>query len=119
MNTTTLPIRIDDAVNKAILSISEDRLQGFQSDPFGAVAAQSGLAVEVVIERIQAMLRAGVIRRVRQPLMATNLAQGALVAWQVPADRLDAAFDTMFQQDPFSGHVVLRSTDAATPGSNY
>jgi hypothetical protein len=25
----------------------------------------------------------------------------------------------MFQQDPFSGHVVLRSTDTATAGSNY
>jgi hypothetical protein len=25
----------------------------------------------------------------------------------------------MFQQDPFSGHVVTRSTDAATPGSTY
>jgi hypothetical protein len=119
MNTTTLPVQIDDAVNRAILSISEDNLQDFQIDPFGAVAAQSGLAVEVVIERIQAMLRAGVIRRVRQTLMATNLAQGALIAWQVPAHRLDAAFETMFHADPFSGHVVLRSTDAATPGSNY
>ena len=27
------------------------------------------------------MLRAGTIRRVRQTLLATNLAQGALVAW--------------------------------------
>ena len=51
--------------------------------------------------------------------MATNLAHGALVAWQVPAEKLDAAFDYMFQQDPFSGHVVMRSTDAATAGSNY
>jgi hypothetical protein len=51
--------------------------------------------------------------------MATNLAEGALVAWQVPADKVDSAFDFMFQQDPFSGHVVIRSTDAATPGSNY
>ncbi|MGZ8854250.1 MAG: Lrp/AsnC family transcriptional regulator [Thermoanaerobaculia bacterium] len=25
----------------------------------------------------------------------------------------------MFKEDPFSGHVVIRSTDAATPGSNY
>ena len=25
----------------------------------------------------------------------------------------------MFRQDPFSGHVVIRSTDAATAGSNY
>jgi hypothetical protein len=65
------------------------------------------------------MLRAGTIRRVRQTLMATNLAAGALVAWQFPADKVDGAFDFMFQQDPFSGHVVIRSTDAASPGSNY
>src|SRR4029450_3717655 len=69
--------------------------------------------------RIAAMLRAGTIRRVRQTLMATNLAEGALVAWQFPADKVDAAFDFMFKEDPFSGHVVIRSTDAATPGSNY
>jgi hypothetical protein len=65
------------------------------------------------------MVGAGTIRRVRQTLLATNLAQGSLVAWQVPQNKLDAAFDYMFQQDPFSGHVVTRSTDAATPGSNY
>src|SRR5207302_10115064 len=52
-------------------------------------------------------------------LMATNLAPGALAAWQVPAERLEAAFDYMFQKDPFSGHVVIRSADPATPGSNY
>jgi hypothetical protein len=51
--------------------------------------------------------------------MATNLAEGALVAWQLPQDRIDAAFDFMFRDDPFSGHIVIRSTDAATPGSNY
>jgi hypothetical protein len=65
------------------------------------------------------MLRAGTIRRVRQTLMATDLAPGALVAWEVDPERLDAAFDYMFQRDPFSGHVVLRSTDAATAGSQY
>jgi len=41
------------------------------------------------------------------------------VAWQVPQEKLDAAFDWMFQRDPFSGHVVTRSTDVATPGSTY
>jgi hypothetical protein len=65
------------------------------------------------------MLRAGTIRRVRQTLMSTNLAFGALVAWQVPQEKLDDAFDFMFRDDPFSGHVVIRSTDSATPGSNY
>ncbi len=119
MSTYTVPVQIDDPINAAILAVSEDRLQGFQSDPFGQIAAQTGLTVGTVIERIQAMLRAGVIRRVRQTLMATNLAQGSLVAWQVPEDRLDAAFDFMYEQDPFSGHVVIRSTDNATPGSRY
>jgi DNA-binding Lrp family transcriptional regulator len=51
--------------------------------------------------------------------MATNLAPGALVAWQVPPERLDDAFEYMFREDPFSGHVVIRSTDRETPGSKY
>jgi hypothetical protein len=113
------PIAHTDATNAKILAISEDRIQGFVRDPIGEIAERSGLDAGTVVERIRAMLRAGTIRRVRQTLMATNLAEGALVAWQFPADRVDAAFDYMFQQDPFSGHVVIRSTDAATPGSNY
>jgi hypothetical protein len=119
MNLSSAPIEISDPINARILSISEDKIQGFQRDPIGEIARLSGVDLPVVVERIQAMLKAGTIRRVRQTLMATNLAPGALVAWQVPADRLDAAFDYMFQKDPFSGHVVIRSTDAATPGSNY
>jgi DNA-binding Lrp family transcriptional regulator len=115
----TVPAAVSDPVNAAILAVSEDRLTGFQADPVGEICARSGIAPETVIERIVAMLRAGTIRRVRQTLMSTNLAQGALVAWQVPAERLDAAFDYMFKEDPFSGHVVIRSTDAATPGSSY
>lgn len=119
MSLATIPVEISDPINERILAVAEDQLQGFQADPLGAIARQTGLPVATVIERIQAMLRAGVIRRVRQTLLATNLAQGALVAWEVPQDRLDAAFDDLFANDPFSGHVVTRSTDAATPGSTY
>ena len=116
---SVVPAEIDDPINAAILAVSEDTIQGFTSDPFGEIAEKSGVPVSVVLERIQAMLRAGTIRRVRQTLMATNLAQGSLVAWQVPADKLDAAFSFLFDCDPFSGHVVVRSTDSATPGSQY
>ncbi|MGO8698054.1 MAG: Lrp/AsnC family transcriptional regulator [Limisphaerales bacterium] len=119
VHSTTVPFEISDPINARILAVSEDRIQGFQRQPFHAIAEQAGLEAEVVIERLRAMLEAGTIRRIRQTLLATNLAQGSLVAWQVPADRLEAAFDYMFQKDPFSGHVVLRSTDAATAGSNY
>ncbi|HXH39883.1 MAG TPA: Lrp/AsnC family transcriptional regulator [Thermoanaerobaculia bacterium] len=114
-----LPIAHTDPINAKILAVSEDRIQGFVRDPIAVIAEQSGVDEETVIERIRAMLRAGTIRRVRQTLMATNLAEGALVAWQYPADKLEAAFDYMVKDDPFSGHVVIRSADPATPGSNY
>jgi hypothetical protein len=114
-----IPAAIDDPVNAAILAVSEDSIQGFLTDPFGEIAAKSGTDVGTVIARIQTMVCAGTIRRVRQTLMATNLAKGALVAWKVSAERLDAAFAYMFEQDPFSGHVVVRSTDNATQGSAY
>jgi len=117
--TNMIPTTTTDPINARILAVSEDRLQGFQRDPLGEISRQSGVALSEVIARIQAMLRAGTIRRVRQTLLATNLAQGALVAWQVPEEKLDAAFDYMFQRDPFSGHVVIRSTDTATAGAKY
>ena len=117
--TSTVPVWIDDPTNAAILAVSEDRLAGFQLDPFGAIAERSGVDVETVLDRVRAMLRAGTIRRVRQTLMATNLAAGALCAWQVPPERLDEAFAWLFREDPFSGHVVIRTTDSVTAGSNY
>jgi AsnC-like protein len=119
MSAVAVPVSFADAINAKLLAVSEDQLQGFQRDPLGEISRRSGVELPIVIERIQAMLRAGTIRRVRQTLLATNLAQGALVAWQVPQQKLDSAFDYMFQQDPFSGHVVTRSTDTASPGSNY
>jgi DNA-binding Lrp family transcriptional regulator len=115
----SIPTEISDPVNARILAVSEDRIAGFVEEPFAAIAAATELSEDVVIERLRAMLSAGVIRRIRQTLMATNLAPGALVAWRVAADDLDAAFNYMVKEDPFSGHVVIRSTDADTPGSVY
>jgi AsnC-like ligand binding domain len=119
MNTATVPIDIGDPVNARILAVSEDRIAGFVEDPLGEIARLSGVGVETVIERIAAMLRAGTIRRVRQTLMSINLAEGGLVAWVVPEEKLSAAFEWMFHEDPFSGHIVIRSTDAQTAGSKY
>ena len=98
-----------DAINRRILEVSEDRVQGFVRDPMRTIAELSGLPMPVVVERIRAMLEAGTIRRVRQTLLATNLAQGALIAWKIDASRVDAAFDYIAGHDPFSGHVVIRN----------
>ncbi len=114
-----VPLELTDPINVAILQVAEDKLEGFQRDPFGEISRRSGVPLETVLERVRALLAAGTIRRVRQTLLSTNLADGALVAWQVPAERLDEAFNFMFQRDPFSGHVVIRTTDSANPGANY
>ncbi len=114
-----LPTEYSDQTNACILAVSEDMVQGFVRRPFHVIAEKSGVALPVVLERIRAMLEAGVIRRVRQTLLATKLAHGALVAWKVDADKIDATFDWMFREDPFSGHVVTRSTDREISGSDY
>src|SRR5437868_14733420 len=115
----TISPEISDPVNARILAVSEDRIAGFVAEPFAEIARTAELPEDVVIERLRAMLSAGTIRRIRQTLMATNLAPGALVAWRVPSDKLDSGFDFMSKEDPFSGHVVIRSTDGDTPGSAY
>jgi len=114
-----VPIEHTDPINVRILSVSEDKIAGFVREPFAEIARRADVPLETVLERIRAMLEAGTIRRVRQTLLATNLAEGALVAWKVPSEKLDSAFDFMFQQDPYSGHVVIRSTDAQIPGEAY
>lgn len=116
---SSIPVEHDDPVNTQILSVSEDLVEGFQRYPFQHIAEKSGVPLETVLERIRAMVEAGVIRRVRQTLLATKLAHGALCAWKVDPNKLDATFDFMFREDPFSGHVVTRSTDREISGSDY
>jgi hypothetical protein len=119
MSVTTVPVEIADPVNATILAVSEDRIAGFIEEPFAEIANLSGVSEHVVIERLRAMLESGTIRRIRQTLMATNLAPGALIAWMIPPESVDAAFEYLSKRDPFSGHVVIRSTDGDTPGSAY
>jgi hypothetical protein len=114
-----VPVSTTDPVNARILAVSEDRIQGFLRDPFGEIAGRCGVDVGTVVERVVAMLRAGTIRRVRQTLMATSLAQGSLVAWKISPEKLNEGFEYLWQQDPFSGHIVIRSTDRETAGSAY
>ena len=119
MTTASIPLDLTDSVNSAILAVSEDRLAGFQVDPIGEIARRCDLPAGLVLERLRALLEAGTIRRIRQTVQATKLAAGALVAWNVPPERLDAAFDFMAKQDPFSGHVVMRTTDKEASGAAY
>lgn len=116
---TENPTEHTDPVNARILAVAEDQIRGFHRHPFQFVADQSGLPLETVHDRVRAMLRAGVVRRVRQTFLANKLADGGLVAWKMAPEKFDAAFDFMVREDPFSGHVVLRSTDREVSGFDY
>jgi DNA-binding Lrp family transcriptional regulator len=111
---TQTPTSPKDEINRAILEVSEDQIKGFVRNPIAEIARRCELPMELVIERIQAMLRAGVIRRVRQTMLATNLAQGALIAWKITPDKLEHAFQLLSQEDPFSGHVVIRNSESGS-----
>lgn len=121
MNTARheIPAGVDDPINRQILTVSEDQVQGFHRDPFAEIARLSGIDQATVMERIRAMLAAGTIRRVRQTLLTNHLADGALVAWRVPDHLLDETFELMVRRDPFTGHVVIRSTDPRNPGADH
>lgn len=106
------PVSPLDPINRAILEISEDQLRGFVRDPIEEIARRSRIDATTVIERVRAMLNAGTIRRVRQTLTPNNIANGALIAWQVAPPLLDHAFEFLARHDPFSGHVVIRSTES-------
>ena len=93
----SIPTEHDDPINAKILSVSEDMISGFQESPFQEIAQKADLSLDIVLERIKAMLEAGVIRRVRQTLLATKLAHGALCAWRIDDDKIDNAFDSYVQ----------------------
>ncbi|MEM0913822.1 MAG: Lrp/AsnC family transcriptional regulator [Planctomycetota bacterium] len=116
---TDVPTSVEDPTNAAILRVAEDRLAGFSPDPIADLAQRTELPRDLVVDRLLAMLDAGAVRRIRQTLITTSLARGALVAWRVPKGALNDAFNTMFNDDPFTGHVVTRSTDRDSPGSDY
>ena len=103
-----------------ILSIAEDQITGFHALPFDEIATRCGIPVETVIQHLRALLENGTVRRIRQTLLSTSLADGALIAWRVPEAKLLTAWDWLKEHDPFTGHVVLRScTDSNAPGAEY
>ena len=103
-----------------ILAVAEDRLTGFHMYPFDEIAARCGVPTELVLERLRVLLASGAVRRIRQTLLSTSLADGALVAWRVPGEKLEAAWEWLKENDPFTGHVVLRRCDnPCAPGADY
>jgi len=59
--------------------------------PFAAVAGQVGIGEEELLERIRALKERGVLRRFGATLRhrRAGIKANAMVAWQVPGDRVD------------------------------
>lgn len=115
-----IPTDVADETNRRLLAVAEDCVEGFHERPFDVIAERSGLPVEVVLERMRAMLACGTVRRVRQTVLSTHLAEGALVAWRVPEAACERAWAWLHAHDPFTGHIVLRRCDDdCAPGAEY
>lgn len=110
---------LDDPTNVAILRVAEDQLNGFQREPFAVIADRCGVPEAEVVDRLRKLLVSGVVRRIRQTLVTTNLAAGALVAWRLPEGQDDAIFERLRDEDPFTGHLVLRRAEPGSPGEEY
>ena len=119
MSLLTEPTDLSDPINARILSVSEDRIAGFTRDPVAEISQQTGIDPQTVIGRVQAMMRGGDYSPCPPDAAGDESVRGALVAWLVSPERLQEAFDWMVTNDPFSGHVVIRSTDSQVQGSKY
>ena len=107
-------------IDLKILAVAEDCLTGFHAHPFDEIAARCGVPADVVLHRLRTLLASGAVRRIRQTLHTTGLADGALIAWALPPEREQAACEWLRQHDPFTGHIVLRSCDTpGNPGAHY
>ena len=91
---SSVPTDHNDPVNTKILEVSEDLVSGFQRNPFQHIADKSGIDLETVVSRIRAMVEAGVIRRVRQTLLATKLAQMPTKAIALTKEALNRSQNT-------------------------
>lgn len=109
-----------DADNRRLLSVAEDLLSGFSRQPLVDLAALCGMPVQEVQRRLRALMRAGVVRCVRQTQLSSSLTPGCLVAWHVPSDALYPAFTWLAEHDPATGHIVIREPEVLhAPGAEY
>ena len=72
----SIPTEHDDPINAKILSVSEDMISGFQESPFQEIAQKADLSLGIVLERIKAMLEAGVINELDKHYLLPNLLMG-------------------------------------------
>ena len=103
---TTLDAALDEA-DRSILSLIQS---GFplQSRPYAAIGQAVGLPEEVCQERVRAMRKRGLIRRIGANFQSKKLGwHSTLCAAKVPLDKLDL-FTRLVNQQPGVTHNYLR-----------
>ena len=108
----SVPVRVDDPINSAILSVSEDKLQGFQVDPIGEISgikvAIPNMTLRVIDRAIQVHGAAGVTRFT--PL--AHMYQHA--RWARFADGADEIHQMRIAQRTIAAYKDFGTTKAAT-----
>jgi len=90
------------------------RMQGdlpLQAEPFAAIAAEVGISESELLEKLEAYLAAGVMRRLGTILRhhQAGYSANAMVGWAVPAELVETVGQVMATFSAAS-HVYLRPT---------
>lgn len=87
---TTLKQPVIDELDRRIILATQDGLP-LEPEPYAVVARQLGVSSELVMQRLQSMLQAGMIRRIAAVPNHYQLGYTAngMSVWDVPDDRVD------------------------------
>ena len=88
--------------------------------PFAALAEKAGVGEEEFLQRTQALVESGIIRRfgARVRHHRAGLEGNLMVAWRVPAERVEAV-GALFAQSPAVTHCYVRPDFAGFPYGLY
>jgi len=109
----TLPV---DDLDRRIVQALQDGL-AITAEPYAAVARQLGLATEVLLERLQAMLGRGEVRRIGASLAhrKAGIQANVMCVWRIPPEKVESAASVASQFNAVS-HCYER---AGTPDWPY
>lgn len=112
-------MKILDELDRLIIAAMQDDLP-LVPEPYKAVAERLGIAEEELLARLEGYRVAGVMRRMGAVLRHREIgyAANALCAWEVPADRLEAAGKAM-AANPQVTHCYVRVPRAGWPYNFY
>jgi siroheme decarboxylase len=108
-----------DPIDKGILVTLQSDL-GAVTEPYAAMAENLGVSEEEVIERIERLIKSGIIRRIGAMIrhIEAGINFNGMVVWKVSPDRIEG-IGTMFSNMPEVTHCYERPSFGSKGGNLF